>query len=112
MDLNRIIAQSLRVGVLISVVLSLLGLFLWGFEGFRSVTVQGELSVVDIVRIAFAGDLTGIVYLGVLVLIATPIFRVAVSSVYFSVERDRGYVGITIVVLGMLLFALYSGAKG
>jgi len=112
LDLNRIVAQSLRIGVLASAFLSLLGLVLWASGGFRSVTVPGALNVLDIVRAAFTGDLTGIVYLGVLVLIATPIFRVAVSSAYFAVEKDWGYTGITIAVLGMPLFALYSGAAG
>lgn len=54
----------------------------------------------------------GIVYLGVIVLIATPIFRVAISSIYFAVEKDRTYVGITLLVLWMLLIALYSGIAG
>ena len=112
MDLNRIVAQSLRVGVLVSAALSLFGLFLWAIGGFRSVAVPNVMSILDIVRIAFDGDLTGFIYLGVIVLIATPIFRVAVSSIYFAAERDRAYVGITIMVLGMLLFALYSGAAG
>ncbi len=112
MDLNRIVAQSLRVGVLTSAFLSLLGLVLWASGGFRSVTVPSVLNVVDIVRVAFTGDLTGIVYLGVLLLIATPIFRVAVSSAYFAVEKDWAYAVITIAVLGMLLFALYSGTAG
>jgi len=76
------------------------------------VSVPVVLSVGVIFRLAFAGDLTGIVYLGVIVLIATPIFRVAISSIYFAAERDRAYAGITILVLGMLLLALYSGAAG
>ncbi len=100
------------MGVLTSAALSLLGLVLWASGGFRNFTVPIVLNVVDIVRIAFTGDLTGIVYLGVLVLIATPIFRVAVSSIYFAVEKDWAYTGITVAVLGMLLFALYSGVAG
>jgi len=112
LDLNRIVAQSLRVGVLVSAVLSLLGLSLWAVGGFGSASIPGVLSVGVILRLAFSGDLTGIVYLGVIVLIATPIFRVAISSIYFAAERDRAYAGITILVLGMLLFALYSGAAG
>ena len=75
-------------------------------------SVPAVLSVGVIIGLAFAGDLTGIVYLGVIVLIATPIFRVAISSIYFAAERDRAYAGITILVLGMLLLALYSGAAG
>ena len=105
-------AQSLRVGVLVSAVLTLLGLSLWAVGGFGSASIPGVLSVGVILRLAFSGDLTGIVYLGVIVLIATPIFRIAISSIYFAAERDRAYAGITILVLGMLLFALYSGAAG
>jgi uncharacterized membrane protein len=97
---------------LVSSVLSLLGLSLWAIGGFGGVSIPAVLSVGDILRLAFTGDLTGIVYLGVIVLIATPIFRVVVSSAYFAVERDRAYAGITILVLGMLLLALYSGAAG
>ncbi len=75
-------------------------------------SVPASLSVGDILRLILTGDLMGIVYLGVMVLIATPIFRVVVSSIYFAVERDRTYAGITLLVLGMLLVALYSGVTG
>ncbi len=112
MDLNRIVAQSLRIGVLVATLLSLLGLSLWALGGFGSVSVPASLSVGDILRLILTGDLMGIVYLGVMVLIATPIFRVVVSSIYFAVERDRTYAGITLLVLGMLLVALYSGVTG
>jgi uncharacterized membrane protein len=112
LDLNRIVAQSLRVGVLVATLLSLLGLSLWALGGFGSVSVPASLSVGDILRLILTGDLMGIVYLGVMVLIATPIFRVAISSIYFVVEKDRAYTGITILVLAMLLVALYSGVTG
>jgi uncharacterized membrane protein len=112
LDLNRIVAQSLRIGVLVATLLSLLGLSLWALGGFGSVSVPASLSVRDILRLILTGDLMGIVYLGVIVLIATPIFRVAVSSIYFAAEKDLTYAGITLLVLGMLLLALYSGIVG
>ena len=112
MDLNRIVAQSLRIGVLVATLLSLLGLSLWALKGFGSVAVSASLRLGDILRLILTGDLTGLVYLGVIVLIATPIFRVAISSIYFAVEKDRAYTGITILVLAMLLVALYSGVTG
>ena len=112
MDLNRTVAQSLRIGVLVAALLSLLGLSLWAIGGFGSVGVPASLSLGDILRLILTGDLTGIVYLGVIVLIATPIFRVAISSIYFAAEKDRAYTGITILVLAMLLVALYSGITG
>jgi uncharacterized membrane protein len=48
--------------------------------------------------------------LGLLLLIATPIARVAFSLVAFMLERDRTYVVITAIVLTILLYSLVSGA--
>jgi uncharacterized membrane protein len=50
-----------------------------------------------------------IIQLGLLILIATPVARVAFSVVAFALERDRLYVGITLVVLAVLLFSLAGG---
>jgi uncharacterized membrane protein len=50
-----------------------------------------------------------IIQLGLLVLIATPVARVAFSVVAFALERDWLYVGITLLVLVVLLFSLAGG---
>lgn len=50
-----------------------------------------------------------IITLGLLLLIATPIVRVAASVIAFAIERDRRYVLITIVVLLILLISLFFG---
>lgn len=50
-----------------------------------------------------------IIQFGLLLLIATPVARVAFSVVAFALERDRLYVVITLVVLGILLFSLAGG---
>ncbi len=52
-----------------------------------------------------------VITLGLLLLIATPVVRVAVSIVAFGAEHDRRFVGITTLVLLILLFSLfYVGA--
>lgn len=56
-----------------------------------------------------AGRGQGFTTLGLLVLIATPIMRVAVSALAFSFERDRAFVLITLTVLGLLLISLFVG---
>jgi uncharacterized membrane protein YfcA/uncharacterized membrane protein len=48
-----------------------------------------------------------IIALGLLVLIATPVVRVAASIVSFALERDRKYVIITSIVLAILLFSIF-----
>jgi uncharacterized membrane protein len=53
-------------------------------------------------------DLSGqaIIQLGLLILIATPVARVAFSAVAFAIERDFLYVWITLFVLAVLLYSL------
>lgn len=50
-----------------------------------------------------------VMQLGLVLLIATPVARVAFSVVAFAMQRDRTYVAITLIVLAVLLFSL-SGA--
>jgi uncharacterized membrane protein len=44
--------------------------------------------------------------LGLLLLIANPIARVAFSAVAFAARRDRAYVAITLTVLAVLICSL------
>ncbi len=50
-----------------------------------------------------------IVTLGLLVLLLTPVVRVAVSIVAFVYQRDRAFVGITSTVLAILLASIVLG---
>jgi uncharacterized membrane protein len=54
----------------------------------------------------------GLIQLGLLLLIATPIVRVAFSIVGFAIERDHLYVGFTVVVLVILLYSLLGSGIG
>jgi uncharacterized membrane protein len=49
----------------------------------------------------------GIIQFGLLLLIATPVARVAFSVVGFAQERDLLYVSITAVVLVLLLYSIF-----
>lgn len=51
----------------------------------------------------------GIIQLGLLVLLATPVLRVAFSIVAFARERDRLYVAVTSIVLAVLLYSIVFG---
>jgi uncharacterized membrane protein len=112
MDLNRLVSYSLRVGVFVSALLSVVGLSVWAAKGFKNVVALMGSEIVATVSSAVRGDVSGIIYLAIAILIATPVFRVAVSSVYFGRERDGKYVLISLTVLSMLLFALVSGYAG
>jgi uncharacterized membrane protein len=56
-----------------------------------------------------SGRSAALIQLGLLVLIAVPIARVAVSILAFALQRDWLYVGVTVVVLIILLFSLLGG---
>ncbi len=108
MDLNRLIAYFLRAGVIVGASLGLLGLVIWATQGFGDPTALSSHDISTVLTSAFAGSASGIAYLGIIILIATPILRVSLSTVYFGKEKDAKFVGITATVLAMLLFALLS----
>jgi uncharacterized membrane protein len=51
-------------------------------------------------------DPSSIIQLGFLVLLATPVARVALSLFLFAAERDRMFVYLTATVLAILLFSM------
>ena len=57
--------------------------------------------------LAFKGR--GLIQLGLLLLIATPVARVAFSVVAFAIQRDRLYVVLTLLVLAILSYSLAGG---
>jgi uncharacterized membrane protein len=63
----------------------------------------------DVLRVAFSWHGRGLIQFGLLLLIATPIARVAMSVVEFAIKRDWLYVATTLIVLGVLIYSLGSG---
>jgi uncharacterized membrane protein len=63
--------------------------------------------------LAAAGSLHGraLIQLGLLLLLATPVARVAFSLVAFALQRDRLYVGVTATVLAVLLYSLVGSPR-
>lgn len=111
-----LIANLLRAGVLIAAMVVIGGAVPYlsshprAHVNYR--TFHGEpdnlKSVHGIIGSAFSGDLRGIMQLGLLLLIATPIARVMFSAMAFAMEGDRMYVGFTLLVLAVLLYSLFG----
>jgi uncharacterized membrane protein len=117
-DLNDAIGSILRYGVVLSsaVVAAGLALMLLAPPPGTPATLQATLAanfgrptLSPSVLLAGVGhgDPVSVLQLGMLILIATPITRVAASVLLFLRERDMLYVGITLLVLGMLLLGLF-----
>lgn len=66
-------------------------------------------SVSGIARAALSLHGDGIIQLGLLFLIATPVARVVFSVFAFAVQRDLLYVVVTLIVLTVLTFSLVGG---
>lgn len=116
--IERMVSVLLRSGVVISGLVVFFGgiyfLARHGHEMADHHKFHGEPSADRIVGQIIAGAVAGrarsLIQLGLLLLIATPIARVAFSLGAFVLERDRTYVVITAIVLTILLYSLISGA--
>ena len=111
---EQFIGNLLRWGVIIAAAVTAIGglIFLVGHGGsiadyhvFRG-QPESLKSVSDVTKGAASGDSTAIIQFGLLLLIATPITRVALSLIAFFKQHDRTYVIVTAVVLGLLLYSL------
>ena len=68
-------------------------------------------SVPAIVQDTTALEGRGIIQLGLLLLIATPVVRVAFSVMAFALQRDHTYVIITPIVFATLLYSLMGQSR-
>jgi len=108
------IGNLLRAGVLLAASVVLLGATIYlsrhAMEPTDFHTFRGEAAALRtlpaIVKGAAHFHGKSIIQLGLLLLIATPVARVAFSVVAFAIERDYLYVVLTLVVLAVLLYSL------
>lgn len=112
--LEQIIGALLRAGVVLSAIVVLAGGVMYlaqhGTEQTNYRTFHEpapELrSVGGTIGEAVKLRSDGIMQLGLLLLILTPVARVVFSALGFGMEGDRMYVFITLIVLAVLVFSL------
>jgi len=119
-EVEQFIGRLLQAGVLLAALVALVGgVLLLATHGgmvadYR--VFRGEpdalRSLESIVRGAFSLESTAVVQLGLVLLIATPVVRVAFTLVAFAIQRDRMYVLVTFIVLAVLLYGLLYGRAG
>jgi uncharacterized membrane protein len=112
--LERIISIVLRTGVILSAVIVLSGGIgymvrhgneLADYHVFHG-TPPEYRTIGAIIHAMGFSSFRAIIQFGLLLLIATPVARVAFSLVGFAMERDRIYVVITSIVLAVLLYSV------
>lgn len=114
--MEQLVGRLLQIGVMIATVVVLAGgamlIATHGGDVMNFRVFRGESSTLRSVSAAVRGALTldprGMVQLGLVLLIATPVARVALTLGAFLVQRDRLYVVLTAIVLVLLLVGLFS----
>jgi uncharacterized membrane protein len=116
-EVEQVVGNLLRFGVMTAAAVVLLGGILYLLQNGRARVDLGHLpeepsdlrSPVGIVQDALALQSRGIIQLGLLLLVLTPIARVTFSIYAFARQRDWTYVVVTVIVLAVLLYSLFSG---
>jgi uncharacterized membrane protein len=111
-----LVGNLLRTGVLLSALIVFIGGVVYlarhGRQPADYRVFHGEpadlRTIPGVLRETLAFQGRGIIQLGLLVLIATPVARVALAVVGFTAERDRMYVGFALIVLSILLYSLFG----
>jgi len=119
-DIQAIIGWILRVGVAVSMLLVFAGGVLFIFRHGHSIPAYKPFKGVPLFIHDIHGIINGvldfrgqaIIQLGITLLIATPIIRVAFSAVAFLLEKDYLYTIITVIVLLIILGSMVSGHAG
>ena len=115
---ERTIGNLLRAGVLASAALVLLGGAIYlsrhGHEIADYRVFRGSPSelrtLAGMLRAAASARGRGLIQLGLVVLIATPVARVGLAAYLFLRRRDWLYVVVSLIVLAVLLFSLAGGS--
>ena len=114
---EELIGTLLRVGITLAAAVVLLGGIVYlvrhGLATPQFHVFKGEPSdlrtMSGIVKDALAFRGRGMIQLGLLLLIATPLARVAFSVAAFALEGDRLYVVVALIVLAVLVCSLVGG---
>ncbi|ACP36250.1 protein of unknown function DUF1634 [Sulfolobus islandicus Y.G.57.14] len=119
MDFNSIIGNALRIGVIISAIIIIFGVALLflnnGSNGFTITQISNSNSIINSSIFKPSEIFTGLpklygldyIYLGLMVLIATPVLRVLLGIAQFASERNKLYTIITIIVFFNLMFSIF-----
>lgn len=117
------ISRLLRIGVVVSIVIVLTGVIFTfvhhpdyftsrpALTGLTDADQQFPNRLSDVFRDSESAKGQALAMLGLLLLIATPVARVALSIVVFVIERNPLYVVITAIVLLLLLTSFAVGAS-
>jgi uncharacterized membrane protein len=115
-DMDRMMGRLLQTGVLLAGAVVLLGGILYLFRHGGEIPDYRHFHGVPLALNTGSGVLRGlldfrvgaVIQLGILLMIATPVMRVAFAIAAFAIERDWLYTLIGAIVLGLLMYGLFG----
>jgi uncharacterized membrane protein len=106
-DINEVVHSMLIIGLVISTFLMVVGIILEILLHQDLPSTQPDVG--EILTRLLSLRPSGFMGLGLLVLLATPILRVAGSIIAFAIERDWRFAGITFLVLMVVIASVLLG---
>lgn len=115
-DLQQLVGNILRGGVIIAMAIVVIGIALFiihngshsiDYTYFSPIKFQG---IAEVFRNVFRGDAESIIQLGVLLLIATPIARIVFAMIGYWLEGDKLYVMVSLIILAVIISSIIYGA--
>lgn len=116
-DLNRSVGNLLRLGVILSVITSLIGFIKLFTEGFKMPRKYKLLDMGTSSEKVWGhfwdtlckGEGMAIIQLGILLLIFTPLMRIIFALIGYLKEKDYLYVVISSIVLAIMAISFFTG---
>ncbi|MDF2553290.1 MAG: hypothetical protein K0R36_2614 [Chryseobacterium sp.] len=116
-DLNRSVGNLLRLGVILSVITSLIGFVKLFTEGFKmprkykllDMGTSSEKVWGHFWETLCKGEGMAIIQLGILMLIFTPLMRIIFALIGYLKEKDYLYVLISSIVLIIMVISFVTG---
>ncbi|HET7896187.1 MAG TPA: DUF1634 domain-containing protein [Flavisolibacter sp.] len=113
-DLELLMGNLLRYGVLASLVVVLIGAVFYLLQhggeqpSYRQFVGEPKrlTEIKQVWQTALQGRGRSIIQLGLFILMATPVARIVFSVIGYILERDWLYIVITLLVLGVILYSV------
>jgi len=117
-DFQTIIGNLLRYGVWISLSVAFLGGIVYlmhhgnEIEDY-SVFKENDRNIFEVIATVYNGAISGdgayLIFVGIILLFLTPVFRVLLSLFSFILEKDYLYVVITLIVILIIITSISFG---
>lgn len=117
-DFQTIIGNLLRYGVWISLSVAFIGGIVYlmhhgnDIENY-SVFKENDRNIFEVINAVYHGAIQGngeyLIFVGIILLFLTPVFRVLLSLFSFLLEKDYLYVVITLIVILIIITSISFG---